>query len=126
MTSSDVREYEAQAVSTDIFGRVIVSARDQHLVVDGPIQNGCPGEAMTPAELFLGGVVTCGVEVVQVLAKFEGIPLRGVTVDIKGTIDRSCPPRTDVSLFNSMRLRFHMRGVTEQQARKLVDAFKGR
>lgn len=126
MISSNVREYEAQAVSTDIFGRVLVSARDQHLVVDGPIQNGCPGEAMTPAELFLGGVVTCGVEVVQVLARSESIPLRGIAVDIKGTIDRSRPPRTDVSLFNSMRLRFHMRGVTEQQARKLVDAFKGR
>jgi uncharacterized OsmC-like protein len=64
MAQTDVREYAAQAASTDTFGRVLVSARDQHLVVDGPVQNGCPGEAITPAELFLAAVANCGVELV--------------------------------------------------------------
>ena len=49
----DIRAYEVRAVTTDTFGRVLLSCRDQHLVVDGPAQNGCPGEAITPAELFL-------------------------------------------------------------------------
>ena len=53
---AEVRRYHAAGRSTDTFGRVLVSARDQHLIVDGPVQNGCPGEAITPAELFLGGV----------------------------------------------------------------------
>ena len=48
MAQSDVREYSAQAASTDTFGRVLTSARNHHFVVDGPVQNGCPGEAMTP------------------------------------------------------------------------------
>ena len=126
MTQSDVREYDARAVSTEIFGRVIGSARDHHFVVDGPVQNGCPGEAITPAELFLSGVAACGVELVQVLAKSEGIPLGGVAVEIHGAIDRSRPPRKDVSLFNSVKLRFRMKGVSEQQGRRLVDLFKGR
>lgn len=126
MAETQVREYSAQAVSTDTFGRVLVSARDQHLVVDGPVQNGCPGEAITPAEIFLAGVATCGVELVQSLAKSEGIPLRGVTAHIGGTIDRSHPIRPDVTLFNAVRLRFLLKGVSEQQGRKLVESFKGR
>lgn len=126
MTTSDVREYEARAISTETFGRVVGSARNHHFVVDGPVQNGCPGEAITPAELFLSGVAACGVELVQVLAKSESIPITGVAVDIHGAIDRSRPPRKDVSLFNSVRLRFRMKGVTEQQGRRLVDLFKGR
>jgi uncharacterized OsmC-like protein len=126
MNPSDVRHYRAQAASTDTFGRVICSARDQHFVVDGPVQNGCPGEAVTPAELFLSGVAACGVELVQVLAKSEAVPIEAIAVEISGTMDRSQPPRPDVSLFNSVRLRFRMKGVTEQQGRKLLDAFKGR
>jgi uncharacterized OsmC-like protein len=126
MNQTDVRQYSAQAVSTDTFGRVMCSARDQHFVVDGPVQNGCPGEAITPAELFLSGVAACGVELVQVLAKSQELPLNGVSVDISGTMDRSRPPRPDVSLFNSVRLRFKMKGVSEQQGRQLLDAFKGR
>jgi uncharacterized OsmC-like protein len=126
MTQSDVREYEARAVSTDTFGRVMGSARNHHFVVDGPVQNGCPGEAITPAELFLSGVAACGVELVQVLAKAEAIPLAGVAVDIQGTMDRSRPPRKDVSLFNSVALRFRMKGVSEQQGQRLVELFKGR
>jgi uncharacterized OsmC-like protein len=126
MTQSDVREYEAQAVSTDTFGRVMGSARNHHFVVDGPVQNGCPGEAITPAELFLSGVAACGVELVGVLAKAEAIPLAGVAVDIHGAMDRSRQPRKDVSLFNSVSLRFRMKGISEQQGRRLVDLFKGR
>src|SRR5258708_4818273 len=69
MTQAEVRRYKTGARSTETFGRVLVSARDQHLIVDGPVQNGCPGEAITPAELFLSGVAACGVELIQVLAK---------------------------------------------------------
>jgi uncharacterized OsmC-like protein len=126
MTQSDVREYEARAVSTATFGRVMGSARNHHFVIDGPVQNGCPGEAVTPAELFLSGVAACGVELVQVLAKSEAIPLQEIAVDIRGMMDRSRAPRKDVSLFNSVALRFRMKGVSEQQGRRLVDLFKGR
>ena len=123
---SSVREYAVNAASTDTFGRVFASARNQHLVVDGPVQNGCPGEAITPAELFLAGVATCGVELVQVIAKADGVPLRKVEVNIRGVMDRAKPVRPDVTLFNSVHLRFLMKGVSDQQARTLVEAFKGR
>jgi len=126
MAQSDIREYEARAVSTDLFGRVLCSARNHHFVVDGPVQNGCPGEEVTPAEIFLAGVASCGVELVQVLAKSAGIELQGLTVRIQGRMDRSKPVRPDVSLFNSVRLEFQMSGVNDQEARQLVETFKGR
>jgi len=126
MNDANVREYVAQAASTDTFGRVLASARNHHFVVDGPVQNGCPGEAVTPAELFLAGVASCGVELVGVLAKSESIPLSRIAVDIQGTMDRSQPIRSDVSLFNAVRINFRMKGVSEQQAELLVKKFKGR
>ena len=126
MAQPDVREYEVRAASTDVFGRVLGAARNHHIVVDGPVQNGCPGEAITPGELFLLGVAGCGVELVQVLANSQGIPLSGIAVDIHGMMDRSHPVRADLSLFNSVRLHFRMKGVTEQQGRQLVEAFKGK
>jgi len=126
MASSDIRQYEAQATSTDTFGRVLCSARNHHFVIDGPEQNGCPGEEVTPAELFLSAVASCGVELVQVLAKSSGISLQRIDVTIQGLMDRSKPVRSDVTLFNSVSLQFRMKGVTDGDAKQLVEQFKGR
>ena len=126
MVDSSIRQYLAQAASTDTFGRVLCSVRNHHYVIDGPEQNGCPGEEVTPAELFLSAVASCGVELVQVIAKADGIPLQGIAVDIHGRMDRSNPVRSDVSLFNSVKLRFQMKGVTDSDAKQLVEKFKGR
>src|SRR5436190_14529064 len=112
MTQADVRQYRAQAASTETFGRVLLSARNQHFVVDGPLQNGCPGEAITPAELFLSGVAACGVELVQVLARAQQVPLQAATVAMRAVLDPSKPVRPGVSLFNALRLHFHLKGVT--------------
>jgi len=126
VAEGDIREYAAQARSSDTFGRVLASARDHHFVVDGPVQNGCPGEAITPGELFLSAVATCGVELVQVLAKQAEIPVDAVSVRITGTMDRSRPVRPDVTLFNSVRLEFRLSGMTDEQGHELVERFKRR
>jgi uncharacterized OsmC-like protein len=126
MAEQDVRQYEIQARSTDVFGRVLCSVRNHHFIVDGPVQNGCPGEAVNPAELFLTAVAACGVELVHVLANQQNTPLQRVRVTVNGVIDRGNPVRADVSLFNSVRLNFALKGVTPQQADQLIDAFKQR
>lgn len=126
MATTDVRRYEVQARSTDTFGRVLCGCRNHHFVCDGPVQNGCPGEAVTPAEFFLSGVAACGVELLQVLAKAADVPLRAVRVAIEGLMDRANPVRPDVALFNSVRLTFQISGVAPQQGAELVEAFKGR
>ena len=126
MAQTELRQYQAEAASTDVFGRVLCKVRNHHFVVDGPEQNGCPGEEVTPAEMFLSAVAACGVELIQVLAKSAEIPLRAVAVRIQGSMDRSKPVRPDVSLFNSVRLDFQMKGVTGKDAQQLVESFKGR
>ncbi|HKW76798.1 MAG TPA: OsmC family protein [Terriglobales bacterium] len=126
MAQSETRQYEVRAESSTVFGRVLCGARNHHLVVDGPEQNGCPGEEVTPAELFLAGVACCGVELIQVLAKSADIPLKAVHVSIRGMQDRSRPVRPDVSLFNSVRLQFKFAGIDQQQAGQLIESFKGR
>ncbi len=126
MAQMDVRTYSVQARSTETFGRVLSNARNHHFVVDGPVENGCPGEALTPAEVFLSGIACCGVELVQVLARGQNLPLEAVRVSIWGMMDRSKPVRPDVSLFNTVRLQFHLKGVTEEGATQLIESFKSR
>jgi len=120
------RMYDIAAQSTDTFGRVLWSCRDQHFVADGPVQNGCPGEAVTPAELFLAGIATCGVELVQVLAKDSGVAVGDVSADVRGVLDPAQPVRDDVRVFNSVRIRFELSGVDTAAARELVEGFKRR
>jgi uncharacterized OsmC-like protein len=105
---------------------VLWSCREQHYVADGPVHNGCPGEAVTPAELFLAGIASCGVELLQVLARAEDVPLEAASVEITGELDPSNPVRSDVSVFNSVRLSFRLSGVTGEQATTLVERFKGK
>src|SRR2546423_11603567 len=95
------REYDVAARSTDVFGRVLCNARDHHFIVDGPVQNGCPGEEITPVELFLASVAACGVELIHVIAKGENKPLDRVAVKIHGTVDRAKQARTDLTTLNS-------------------------
>lgn len=119
-------DYVVRSTTTATFGRVLLNTRDHHVVVDGPARNGCPGEALTPVELFLGGVVACAAELVQVVAREQNLPLTGLDAEIAGSIDRAHDVRADVTVFRSVTLRFAFRGVDQGQARTLVEAFKGR
>jgi uncharacterized OsmC-like protein len=123
---STIREYDIAARSTDIFGRVLVSARDHHYIIDGPVQNDCPGEEVTPSEAFLSGVAACGVELMHVIAKGENIPLQRVALKIHGEIDKANQARPGVTTFNSVRVDVTLWGVNEAQAKTVVEGFKGR
>jgi uncharacterized OsmC-like protein len=126
MAQGEIRSYTVQARSTDTFGRVLCTSRNHHFIVDGPIQNGCPGEAINPGELFLAGVAACGVELLQVIAKEQQLAPKSIGVEIAGTMDRSKPVRQDVTVFNTVNLQFHVDGVTQAQAEDLVERFKRR
>jgi len=123
---ADIREYQIRASSTNTFGRLLCESRHHHFVVDGPAQNGCPGEALTPPEIFLAGVVTCGVELVQVFAKQKNLPLGPATGTISALLDRSNQARSDLTLFNSARLDFTLAGVSQDEANELVRSFQAR
>lgn len=121
-----IREYRVTAETTRTFGRVLVGARQHHLVVDGPEQNGCPGEEVTPAELFLGGVAACGAELVQVIAREENRPLSGVEVAIRGTVDRSRQRHAGVSTFTHVHVDIALAGTDGAHAAALVEGFRRR
>ena len=120
------REYAVDARSTSTFGRVLCTARTHHFIIDGPVANGCPGEELTPPEAFLSGVAACGVELVQVIAREQSVPVRDVAVRIQAVVDRSRPVRPDVTLFNSVRIRFTLTGVPKDRAGELIEQFKKR
>ena len=122
---AEVRAYTVHARSTDTFSRVLCNTRNHHFIVDGPVQNGCPGEAITPAELFLASIAACGVELVQVIGREQQLAPR-IGVEIEGAIDRANPVRKDVTVFNTVRLRFDLKGVTRAQGNDLIERFKGR
>jgi len=122
---AEIRGYTVDARSTDTFGRVLCHTRNHHFIVDGPVQNGCPGEALTPAELFLASIAACGVELVQVIGREQQLAPR-ISVEIEGAIDRANPVRKDVTVFNTVRLRFDLKGVTRAQGNDLIERFKGR
>ena len=125
-TPSTIREYEVHARSTDVFGRVLCSARDHHFVIDGPVQNGCPGEEITPAEAFLAAVAACGVELLHVIAKDQNVPLQRVSARLSGMVDRAKQPRTDVTVFNAVRFEFDVVGADGAQTAALIEGFKRR
>ncbi|MGI9476775.1 MAG: OsmC family protein [Hyphomicrobiaceae bacterium] len=124
MADSQERHYSADARSTDTIGRVLCSARNHHFVIDGPPQAGFPGEALGPGEVFLAGIASCGVELVQALARDDKLPLERVKVDINGMMDRANPVRSDVSLFNRIELQFELAGVTQADGESLIGRFR--
>lgn len=126
MGKEDVRRYEVHARSTETFGRALCNCRHHHFVVDGPVENRCPGEAVTPGELFLAGIASCGVELLQVFARKQHFPLEAVDVGIAGEMDPSSPVHPDFTLFNAVRLSFRLKGVTDEQGAHLLADFKRR
>lgn len=109
------------ARSTGIHGRCIATARTNHFVVDEPASNGGPGEAVTPAEAFLGGVAACAVLLIETFARESGYPLKGASAGIEGIRTRA-----NLANFQEVRLEIELQGVTAEQARDLVERFKGR
>jgi uncharacterized OsmC-like protein len=118
------RTYSVSARSTRVFGRVACTARHHDFLIDGPVQNGCPGEELTPPEAFLAGVAACGVELIQVLGKQQGHDDVHVSADISGHIDRDNPVRTDYMVFNSVKLDLEISGVAPDIAFELAEQFK--
>ena len=124
--SSTRREYDVSARSTDVFGRVLCSAREHHFIIDGPVQNGCPGEEVTPVEAFLSAVAACGVELIHVIAKTENRALDRVAVTVHGWSDRAMQSRPDVTTLNGVSLDFVIWGADAAGAAALVESFKRR
>ncbi len=125
-SAADLREYDVTADTTATPGRVLCSVRNHHVIIDGPVQNGFPGEEMTPPEQFLSAVAACGVELVQMLAIKQELPPPNISVKIHAILDRANPVRQDYTVFNHVQVDCHLRGVTQELADELVEGFTRR
>lgn len=119
-------QYSVEARSSGTFGRVLLSARHHHFVIDGPVTNGCPGEALTPVEQFLSSVAACGVELIEVIARQESIPLRTANVRIATTAGRTKHDDPAVTTLQTVSIDVQLDGPDQAAAESLVEKFKGR
>ena len=104
--------------SSGVLGRSLNSARHQHFVLDSPSG---PNEAITNGEAFLAGISSCGVTLIEKHAHDTGVPLQSLEVVIEGIRNNAAPNR-----FQSIHVKFALRGVDQGTARSLVETWQDR
>jgi uncharacterized OsmC-like protein len=104
--------------STYVFGRALNSARTHHFVIDGTNE---PKEELTPVEVFLSAVSSCGVQQVERYAREEGIPVSRVEARIEGA-----RAAEDPTVFQRVSMQMDVYGATQQQAEALVAKFQSK
>jgi uncharacterized OsmC-like protein len=126
--SGDVIRGRAACYSSATPGRAIVQIRDNHVVTDDPSEPASyyrgPGEAPGSLELFLGGIVSCAVLMLERIARSEGRSLGPVRAEMEATRDPASP--TQPPVLDSARLTFVFQGLTTEEAGQLVETFKVR
>ena len=126
--TADVIRGTAACYSSGTPGRAIVQVRENHLVTDDPSEppnyyQG-PGEAPGSLELFLGGIVSCAVLMLERIARSENRTLGPIRAEMEATRDPSSTGQPPV--LDSARLTFVFQGISREEAGLLVETFKGR
>jgi uncharacterized OsmC-like protein len=128
LVAADLITGSAACYSTASPGRAIIQVRQNHLVTDDPSEPSSyyhgPGEAPGSLELFLGGIVSCAVLMLERIARSEGRTLGPIRAEMEATRDptsTSQPPVLDTA-----KLTFIFQGLTNEEAGNLVETFKGR
>jgi uncharacterized OsmC-like protein len=116
--SEDVIVDRVQSETTRIPGRSLNQARSHLFVVDS---SSGPSEALTSIESFLGGISSCGVNIVHREAVERGFDLVRAEVSIE-----SRRARADTSTLAGVHMRFTLEGVSQAQAQELVDTYTRR
>lgn len=128
MMASEVITGSAACYSSATPGRAIVQIRHNHLVTDDPSEPAGyyhgPGESPGSLELFLGGIVSCAVLMLERIARSEGRTLGPIRAEMEATRDPTSPSQPPV--LDSAKLTFVFRGLTAEEAGHLVETFKGR
>jgi uncharacterized OsmC-like protein len=112
--------YQARCYSAGIVGRSICNARNHHWVAENT-----GGDAVGAGELFCASIAACAVNMVETIAAKEKRSLGGMDVSVAAYRDFG-KPAGDVSLYDAVRIKFQMWGVTDDDARYLVKTWKQR
>jgi uncharacterized OsmC-like protein len=116
----------AACYSSGTPGRAIIQVRQNHLVTDDPSTPGYggPGDAPSSLELFLSGVASCAVLMLERIARAQGRELGPMRAEMDAVRDPDAPDQPPV--LQSARLRFQFTGMTREEAGELVETFKRR
>jgi uncharacterized OsmC-like protein len=114
----------AACYSSGTPGRAVVQVRNNHLVTDDPSgpHYGGPGDAPGALELFLSGIASCAVLMLERIARAEDTALGPLRAEIEATRDPDSPQQPPV--LDSARLTFVFQGLAEDEASRLVETFK--
>ena len=112
--------YKTRSYSTGTHGRAICNARMHHFVADD-----AGGEEVGAGELFFSGISACAVNMVERIAHTDQIPLQWMDVSVEAFRDPG-KPQGQLTVYDAIRIRFEMWGVTKEHAQKLVDIWKQR
>ena len=124
---ANVLTWEAETASSGMPGRALARIRTNNFVVDDYAvapYNG-PGEEPGAGELFLAGITTCAVLMIERLARAEELPLEHVRATMEASRD-TAQPIGGIPVLDSAHLELGFRGLTREQAGQLVQMFKDR
>lgn len=107
-----------QSTTTHVHGRTLNSAGTHHFIIDGPSK---PNEEIVSMDAFLSGISSCATHLMEDFAEENGISLQRVTVTIE-----AFRPAADPSKFDHIDLEIELTGPSLEQAKHLVERFKGR
>jgi uncharacterized OsmC-like protein len=128
LVGTDLIRGAAACYSSATPGRAIVQVRDNHLVTDDPSEPSSyyqgPGEAPGSLELFLGGIVSCAVLMLERIARSEGRELGPIRAEMEATRDPTST--TQPPVLDTAKLTFVFEGLTSEEAGHLVETFKNR
>jgi len=116
---SDVKIDSIRSSSSDTVGRAVSQVRNARLTLDSSSRP--QADTLTNGEAFLAGISSCGVTLIEMHAKETGVPLKRLDVTIEGTRTAEEPNR-----FARIAMRFELAGVSQPQAEKLVETYRGR
>ena len=112
--------YQARCYSAGIAGRSICNARNHHWVAENT-----GGDAVGAGELFCASIAACAVNMVETIASKEKRALGGMEVSVAAYRDFDKPAGA-LSLYDAVRIKFEMWGVSDDDARYLVKTWKMR
>ena len=116
---ADAKVETIRSSSSGVIGRAESVTRGQRLVLDSSARP--QPDALTNSEVFLAGVSSCGVTLIEGYAKEKGIPVRRMDVTIEGV-----RPAADPARFSAITMMFEIAGVSQPDAEQLVETYRSR
>ncbi len=113
-------DYAASTISWGTEGRAICNESTNHWISDVG-----GGDAVYSGELFLSGISSCAVNMVERIARTDNITLQWMDVGLESYRDADAD-HGDRTLYDAIRIKFEMWGVDDEDALKLVELWKKR